>query len=269
MKTKRWIILISVAVLSTICMFDRAEANGTLTLKFQYVNSSGVAMPLSLAYVYLHAVSGSAPMEQYFSQADYIFGPSDSTGTITASVPAGSYYLRVTRRNTSQTPPNPLGPPLQGDYTWSQTNPITISNNATTNLGTQNSKFFGSSITIVGTVTNRNTGAPVSGIYVRAQTVPCILGDYTDYPNRCGPQKFAGVTPTDATGNYVLQLRNPGTYYLYASQCIGDRHQTYQANPCMGVENTTDPVIVQAGSSTTVNFPMNCYTLQGGVFVCD
>ncbi len=269
MKMKHGIILVSVVVLSTMLSCGRAEANGTLTLKFQYVNSSGVATPLSFAYVYLHNSSESAPMEQYFSAADYIFGPSDSTGSITASVPAGSYYVRITRRNTSAFPPNPLGPPLNGDYTWRQTAPITISNNVITNLGTQNSTFFGSSITISGTITNVATGAPVPGIYVRAQTVQCILGNYTDYPNRCGPQKFAAVTPTDANGNYTLQLRTPGTYYLYASQCIGDRHQTYQANPCMGIENTTDPVIVNAGASVTVNFPLYCYTLEGGVFVCE
>jgi hypothetical protein len=268
MKMKQGIILISAVALSTMLSFGRAEANGTLILTFQYVNNSGVATPLNYAYVYLHLASESAPMEQYLSAADYIFGPSDSTGKITASVPAGSYHVRITRRNTTTSPPNPLGPPLNGDYTWMQTVPITISNNITTNLGTQNSTFFGTSNTISGTVTNRATGAPVPGIYVRAQLVPCILGNYTDYPNRCGPQKFAALTPTDANGKYTLQLRAPGTYYLYASQCIGDRHQTYQANPCMGIENTTDPVTVNAGDSVTVNFPLYCYTLQGGVFVC-
>jgi hypothetical protein len=258
MKTKLWIILISVVVLSTMFVVGRAEANGTLTMKFQYVNSSGVATPLGYAYVYLHVISGSAPMEKYFSEADYIFGPSDSTGTITASVPAGSYYVRVTRRNTSQIPPNPLGPPLKGDYTWFQTIPLTITNNVTTNLGTLNSTFFGSSITISGQITNASTGAPLSGRYVRAQTVDCILGSATDYPNYCGPDKFAALAPTDANGNYTLQLRTPGTYYLYESSCIGNTYQDYSGNPCMGTNSNSNPVTVQAGAAVTVNFPLNC-----------
>jgi len=264
MKKKHWIILISVVVLSTMLSLGRAEANGTLTLKFQYVNSSGVAVPLYYAYVYLRSASESPPMEKYFSEPDYIMGPSDTTGTITTSVPAGSYYIRVTRRNTSAFPPNPLGPPLIGDYTWYQTQPITISNNVTTNLGTQTSTFFGSSITITGALTNAATGAPLPGRYVRAQSQPCIVGSSTVYPNYCGPDKFAALTPTDANGKYTLQLRTPGTYYLYESSCIGDSYQDYTGNPCMGTGNSLNPVTIQAGVSVTVNFPLNCRTDSTG-----
>ncbi len=264
MKMKSWIILISIVMLSTMFSLGRAEANGTLTMKFQYVGSSGVAVPLSYAYVYLHSASASPPMEKYFSQADYIFGPSDATGTITASVPAGSYYVRITRRNTSAMPPNPLGPPLSGDYTWMQTNPITISDNVTTNLGTKNSTFFGQTITISGTITNAATGSPLPGRYVRAQSQPCIVGSYSTYPNYCGPDKFAALTPTDANGKYTIQLRTPGTYYLYESSCIGDTYQDYTGNPCMGTGSSLNPVTIQAGASVTVNFPLNCRTDNTG-----
>jgi len=264
MKIKHWIILMSVVVLSTMLTIGRAEANGTLTLKFQYVNSSGVAVPLSWAYVYLHDASESPPMEKYFSEADYIFGPSDQTGTITASVPAGSYYVRITRRNTSAMPPNPLGPPLNGDYTWMQTNLITISNNVTTNLGTQTSTFFGQTISITGAITNAATGAPLPGRYVRAQTVPCIVGDADTNPNYCGPEKFAALTPTDANGKYTIQLRTPGTYYIYESSCIGDSYSYYTGNPCMGTGSTLNPVTIQAGASVTVNFPLSCWTDSTG-----
>ncbi len=263
MKRMRWIILISLVALSTILPLGRAEANGTLTLHFQYMNSSEVAVPLAYAYVYLHVSSESPPMEKYFSAADYIFGPSDATGLITASVPAGSYYVRVTRRNTSVMPPNPLGPPLSGDYTWMQATPITISNNATTNLGTLTSNYFGSTITITGTITNGATGAPLPGRYVRAQTEPCITGDDNGgNPNYCGPDKFAAVTPTSANGSYTIQLRTPGTYYVYESTCIGDTYQDYTGNPCMGTGS--NPVTVQAGASATVNFPLNCTTYSTG-----
>jgi hypothetical protein len=267
MKTKSWIAFISAIVLSSLFAFDRAEANGTLTLKFQYVNSSGVATPLSAAYVYLHIASAMPPMEKYFSEAEYIFGPSDSTGTITASVPAGSYYVRVTRRNTTGTP-NPLGPPQNGDYTWFDSASVTIINNATTSLGTLNSTFFGSAITIAGTVTNASTGAAMSGIYVRAQTVPCITGSSTTYPNYCGQEKYPALAPTDANGHYTIRLRTPGTYYLYESSCIGDTYQDYSGNPCMGTASTSSPVTVQAGASITVNFPLSCETI-GGNLVCN
>ncbi len=264
MKMKHWIILISVVVLSTVLSLGRAEANGTLTLKFQFVGSSGVAVPLSYAYVYLHSASAPPPMEKYFSQADYIFGPSDSNGSITASVPAGSYYVRITRRNTSVMPPNPLGPPLNGDYTWMQATPITISDNVTTDLGTKTSTFFGSTITITGTITNAASGAPLSGRYVRAQTEPCITGSYYSSPNYCGSEKFAALTPTDANGKYTIQLRTPGTYYLYESSCIGDTYSDYTGNPCMGTGSSSNPVTIQAGASITVNFPLNCRTDSTG-----
>ncbi len=265
---KRWTALISVVVLSTMFLLSRAKANGMLTLKFQYVDSNGVATPLSLAYVYLHDASALPPMEQYFSQADYIFGPSDSTGAITASVPAGSYYLRITRRNTTGTP-NTLGPPMKGDYTWFQAVPIIISNNLTTNLGTVNSTFFGSPITISGTITNSSTGAPLPGRYVRAQSQPCITGSYSTSPNYCGPDKFAALTPTDANGNYTLQLKTPGNSYLYQSSCIGNTYDYYTGNPCMGSDTGAgNPVTVQAGASITVNFRLNCSN-SGGTIVCN
>jgi hypothetical protein len=48
------------------------------------------------------------------------------------SVPDGSYYIQITRRNTAGL--DRFGPPEAG-YSWMQTAPITISNAAATDLG--------------------------------------------------------------------------------------------------------------------------------------
>ncbi|HUL00017.1 MAG TPA: hypothetical protein VLX29_04095 [Nitrospirota bacterium] len=113
-------------------------------------------------------------------------------------------------------------------------------------------------------ITNTATGAPLPGRYVWAQSQPNIVGSYSSNPNYCGPDKFAALTPTDANGKYTLQLRTPGTYYLYEFFCIVDSYQEYTGNPCMDTKNTTDPVLVSAGASVTVNFPLNCRTDSTG-----
>jgi hypothetical protein len=145
-----------------------------------------------------------------------------------------------------------LGPPETGDYSWFQTNTITISTNATTDLGTQYAWLYGMEITISGTVTT-NTGTPVAGRYIRAQTEPCVPPDEVNPPNFCGPVKLVSAQTTDAQGNYVLNIRLPGTYYFYESQCLGDQHRQYIGNPkCVG--RMSGPVTVQAGDAKNINF---------------
>jgi hypothetical protein len=228
-----------------------AEAAGTLNVTFKYLDNNGIEQPLKNAYVYLQNGSTIPPMEKFFKQPSYILGPSDSSGSISASAPEGTYYIRITRRNPESV--TPLGPPREGDYTWNQTDTITITTNATLNLGTKIATyFFTPPITISGTVKSPY-GVPLANRYVRAQPEPCIPADgYNGIPsNMCGRVKYIAKAVTDANGMYTLEMQDPGTYYMYAAPCLGDQHVQYQGNPCMGYSGGT--VTVQAIDNKTVN----------------
>jgi hypothetical protein len=230
---------------------DCLAGMGTLTVTFKYKDNNGIEQPLSGAYVYLQDASRNAPMETFFVNARYILGPSTLSGVITRSVPEGSYYIRITKRNPQSGNTNKLGPPETMDYTWSQTIPIAISANATTNLGTKYAGFFSSSITITGTITYYINGVPLAGRYVRAQTEPCYTDGYNDNVNRCGPYKFPAQQRTDANGQFTIKLRDPGTYYIYHSTCLSDVGYEYTGNPCMGSYGGT--VTVNSGETQTLN----------------
>jgi len=246
---KKWGTLFSLFVLIAVIAAGVAEGAGTLKLTFKYKNSAGVEQPLSYAYVYLRNAANEPPMEKFFSPADYISPPSGANGQFTLTVPEGNYYVRVTRRNPLAA--RPLGPPETGDYMWNQTKPITISANATTDLGTKYAWIFGSApIAISGTV-KTPSGVPLANRYVRLQTEQCIEGGPDNDPNYCGPEKHVAVQRTDASGNYTLFLRNPGTFYIYESPCLGDQHREYEGNPCEGVYGGSVTVIM--GDNKTVN----------------
>ncbi len=257
-EMKKWSVLISLLFLAAVLSAGLAEGAGTLTVTFKYRNSSGVEQPLAYAFVYLRNAAAEPPLEKYFSPADYIIGPTDSSGRITASVPEGDYYVRITRRYTLEGRTRPYGPPEPGDYTWNQAKPITISANTATSLGTIYAVLFGTSpITISGTVTTYG-GVPLANRYVRFQKVQCITADYSSQDpsqwrdsNRCGPDKHLGLQRTDANGSYSLVLRDPGTYYVYETACLGDQHQQYSGNPCLGAYGGT--VTVNVGDKKTVN----------------
>ena len=254
---KKWGTLFYLFVLIAFFVAGVAEGAGTLRLTFKYKNSTGVEQPLSYAYVYLRDRASGAPVEKFFSPPDFILGPTDSNGRVTASVPEGDYYIRVTRRNPLGTTARPLGPPENGDYTWNQAKIITISPNTTTDLGTKYAWLFGSApLTISGTVKNYS-GTPLSGRYVKATIVPCVEADgYLETPsNYCGPEKHIALQRTDANGNYTLFLREPGTFYIYESTCLGDQHQQYSGNPCIGWG--VGPVTVNLGENKVVNITGN------------
>jgi hypothetical protein len=231
-----------------------AEA-GTLSVTLKYVDNNGIEQPLPRAYVYLQDGSAKPPMEKVFRQAKYILGPSNSSGRISADVPEGTYYIRINRRNPLNA--SPLGPPRDGDYTWFQTDTITIGASGTVDLGTKiASYYFGTTITISGTVKNY-TGAPLANRYVRAQLEPCIPYSYNpeddtyQLSNMCGSVKYLAKSLTDSSGKYVIELRDPGTYYIYSAPCLGDQHREYSGNPCMGRHGAT--VTVSVGDNITAH----------------
>jgi hypothetical protein len=232
---------IAVLILSSLSV---AHGAGRLNVTFAYLDNNGIQNPLASAYVYLQDASVLPPMEKYFKQPSYIVGPSNAYGVISAEVPEGTYYIRITRRNPSSD--NRLGPPRDGDYSWYQTDTITITANATLDLGTKIAEYYYTTpITISGTVKDY-LGNPLPDRFVRAQPEPCIPADGYNYipSNYCGPIKYMAKARTDTNGNYTIELREPGTYYLYSTTCLGDRHNQYSGNPCMGYYGGT--ITVQA-----------------------
>ena len=244
----KWIALCSFIIVMTISSNSLAGGSGTLTVTFKYKDNSGFEQPLPSAYVYLHDASKKPPLEKFFVNTPYIFGPSSPSGWISASVPEGSYYIRITKRDPLSGNTNKLGPPEPTDYTWSQTTPITISANVTTNLGIIYADFL--PITVTGAITN-SSGVPVAGLYVRAQTEPCYTDGYNNNVNKCGPVKFLALQRTGADGRFTIKLRDPGTYYIYESSCLSDTGQQYTGNPCMGEYGGT--MTVNSGETKTLN----------------
>ncbi len=263
---KKWGTLLCLFVLMTVITVGISEGAGTLRLTFKYKNSAGVETPLDNAYVYLRARASGAPVEKFFSPASLILGPTDISGRLIANgVPEGDYYIRVTRRSTIGTTQRPLGPPENGDYTWNQAKLITISTNTVTDLGTKYAWFFGSApITISGTVKNWS-GTPLAGRLVRLQDGPCIEGNYagTDesqwvYQNYCSggsANKKMAALRTDANGNYTIFLREPGTFWIYETTCLGCTGSEYTGNPY--IRYGTGPVTVNMGDHITVNITGN------------
>ena len=211
MKKKLWVALISLCAILIMSSFGLAEA-ATGTLKYTFKSkdpATGVVTNLPYGFLYLRDASKPPPMEKYFSKADYINISSFGNGIYSdPNVPVGTWYIRITQRKAGGAATRPLGPPEEGDYTWSQTAPITIVAGQTLDLGTLYAVPFGSSpITITGTIKNQN-GVPVAGQYVRAQTEPCIADGYNNNINQCGPAKFLALKPTDANGKYTMQIKS-------------------------------------------------------------
>ncbi len=229
-----------------------AEANSILRFSFHYKDGSGVEKALPYAFVYLQDGTKDPPMEKYFTKALYRLWGSFGNGNYMVSIPAGTYYMRITQRNPL---PNGRlqdeGPPRPGDYTWKQVVPITIEDNMSYDLHTLYAELFGEmGVTVTGIVRNA-AGTPLSGRYVRAQTVQCYADGYNFNINQCGPDKYPAQKQTDAAGNYTLFLKDPGTYYLYVSTCLGDEHQEYTGNPCMG--SYGGAITVQSGDNKNFN----------------
>lgn len=263
MKTLRLAALILICAALTIFSAGLAEAaNGTLKVTFKYKDSAtGVEQNLNYGFIYLHDAARPAPMEKFFSKPDYILGgPASSiNGKLTVSVPAGTYYVRLVQRKSLGGTTRPYGPPETGDLSWFQTTPVTITAGVTLDLGTKYASPFGSTITITGTIKNAS-GTPLPGRYVRAQTVPCYDDGVNNNINQCGPVKIMAQQPTDVNGTYTLELRDPGTYYLYtyssrnttpgcggfcAPPIVGTGYPTYSAVP--------QPITVQTGDRLTAD----------------
>ena len=220
-----------------LCSGITEAANGTVRVTFKYRDGNGVEQPLPYAYLYLRLGTEGPPLEKYFKSADYIFGASDSLGRINASVPEGTYYIRLTRRGQLVGPLRPLGPPEAGDYTWTDYKKITVVANTVIDLGIKYAVPFAGPITITGAIKDSATGAPLAGRFVRAQAEPCIEADYSSWDpaewvdsNRCGEEIYLAQQQTDAQGKYTLLLKKPGTYYIVESRTLGDRHQQYSGN---------------------------------------
>ncbi|MDA8170602.1 MAG: hypothetical protein M0Z48_02085 [Nitrospiraceae bacterium] len=171
-----------------------------------YYNGS----PLQNAYMYLQNGAALPPLQQYYQKAAYIYGPSSSSGVISASVPAGTYYVMIIKRAGGS---SYMSPPLPGDYVWFNLGAITIGTN--TYLGTVNATVYGgsTSLTISGTVKGQS-GTVLAGWAVKATTSPCF--SIPRHTGSCPGPVYAAQALTDSNGNYTVKLQSAGTYYFYA-----------------------------------------------------
>ncbi len=200
-------------------LIKKFVASGALTATVLYNGQ-----PLQNAYAYLVPGNQMAPGRHYQS-AVHILGPSDANGNISADVIPGPYFVRITKRAGSA---SVYGPPYPGDYTWTASTPpiITVASNQTTNLGMVNTTIYGAPIKISGTVKGAS-GKVLPGWAVKAAAVPCESGNwaYAHSFNECGSKKYMAYT--DASGNYTINLKNAGTYYVYASPNLDFANTNY------------------------------------------
>lgn len=263
MKTMHLIsLLLIVGALSIVGLATPAAAgSGTLKGTFVYTDPvTKVEQGLYNGFIYLHNASKPPPMEKFQSKADYILGITLSSGTFSVSVPEGSYYVRILRRKTTApgASMSQYGPPVEGDYTWMQHRPITVTASKTLDLGkVQAVLYTASPVTITGTVKSAG-GVPLEGRYVRAQTEPCLAPvNCTDsgceqYGNQCGEVKFLALQTTDAAGKYTLFLPDPGTYYIYSSPCLMPGHNLSDSLRCE-YSAAPAPVTVKRGDKVSVD----------------
>ena len=281
------LVLPLLAVLLFLAGPKRAVANGTLTATFVY-NVGGTNQPLAGAYAYLHVYPQGAPiMEKYFRPADVINGPTDTNGNLSISVPAGQYRVMLMARaplTNGVGVSRQYGPPRYGDYVGVDAdNVVTITDGATTDLGTVDAQEFTAPITITGFANacawTENTatgyyycapGAALSNYFVFASPSPCqwVVHNKGHYSYICPNNvKYPAVAPTDSNGKYTVYLQNPGTYYLYVSQNPGQTGNRYFRGgnalaPCGPITSSTsaypggvvNPITVTAGGS----FSMDC-----------
>ena len=227
-NVKRIFIVLVMLALATVLFAGTAMANGTITATFIY-NGSGVNQPLAGAYVYLHAYPLGAPiMEKYFRKAQYILGPSDANGNISVSVPDGAYRIMLIRRaplSATPTQAQSYGPPRDGDYTWhlaGNSPSVTVTTDSAINLGTVYASIFSGPITISGRVMGAS-GKALAGWFVKATIVPCTgASQCPSCSNQCGSVRYPALFPTDSNGNYIVKLKNTGTYYVYACRGFGN-----------------------------------------------
>ena len=244
---KRLSAVLTVLMLILLPWAAVAQANGTLTARFIY-NGGGSDQPLANAYAYLKN-SSAKPRGRYYQMAQYMLGPTDANGNLSVSAPAGTYFVRLTRRAPLTAAPasgQMYGPPRPGDYTWGGTHSlITITDGSVVSLGTvyaniAGSAPFGAPITITGRVTKG--GVAQAGYFVYASQSLCAFGwqngcqggidadtngtvshwcQSSVVPSGCPGTKYLAQSRTDSNGNYTIIAGSPGTYYVFAQPFPG------------------------------------------------
>ncbi len=233
--------------IATVATTGSAQGTGIVTVTAKYIDN-GIEKPLENAYLYLHdSTRKPHPQQSVFNKPHYVLGPSDSSGKISQRVAAGTYVVRITKRNDTSTATD-VGAPQSRDYTWKPSTTITITANATTDLGTAYASLYSPSTVITGTVTLQ-TGELQAGRYIRAVDTPCLTVDGYIYDlQQCGSNKPAAVKRTDANGQFTLELKDPGTFYIYTSTCRG-------GEGCTG--EFAGSVTAQSGETKTLNIVTN------------
>jgi hypothetical protein len=154
-------------------------------------------------------------------------------------LPAGTYFARATSSagyvgESWNNIPGPLVAATAGT-------PITVTPPAaTTGIDFQLDRAGG----ISGTITAAGSGAPLSGVTVRA-----MLGDGTTR---------AGYAATDINGFYGITSLPPGSYFLTTSNRLGYRDEVYDDIGCSLCQVTAGQAVTVTGPATTegINFSL-------------
>jgi hypothetical protein len=259
MKANRWsfrVLLTVLALLATVGVSAAGYISGTIVYKDP---ATGAESPVTLAFLYLHSASQPPQMEKFYSVADQVMGNTTTIGTFNWQVPAGTYYIRITKRmNNTVASWRQYGPPEEGDLTWMQPTPIVVPDSGTVSLGKIYARVYSTSpVTITGKVKTA-AGAPLQARYVRAQTQPCLppvncVNGVCQQPgNQCGQDKFLALRRTAADGSYTLMLAQGGTYYIYTSTCLRPGHNENDGTRC-AYTAAPSPVTVNLGDKVTVD----------------
>ena len=232
-----------------------SSATGNVSLSFGKATISGkvvdaaTSQPIQGAAVYAKSRMDSAYPINY---ADTEL--TDASGNYSLVVPAGSYQISASKGNYLQEVYDGI---LCPDDCNATTGPaISVTNGQQVNSINFSLDLGGS---VSGTVTDKETGAPLQGIVVYI--------DGNAFSNSFDSQYSAS---TDANGNYTVNRLPPGTYYPYVKSKKGYAPQLYNNIPCSQCTDRTDgnPVFVAAGTTTTgIDFTLIKGSIVSGIVI--
>ncbi|HSP07445.1 MAG TPA: carboxypeptidase regulatory-like domain-containing protein, partial [Acidobacteriota bacterium] len=228
-------------------------ATGDVTLSFGKATITGTVIdsttsqPIQGASVY-----AKSKMDPTYGTSYAGYGSTDASGNYAIVVPGGSYQIVAEKTNYLQEVYDGI---LCGDGCNPTTGQAVTVSNGQQNNGINFSLELGGSVS--GTVTDKETGAPLQAVNV-----------YMDGVESAGGISSSKFATTDANGHYIVSRMAPGTYYPFIASAQGHEPQLYRDIPCTHCAKRTDgtPVYVAAGTSTTgIDFAVRKGTTVSGI----
>lgn len=227
-------------------------AAGAVSLSFGKATISGKVVDATTNQPIQNAsVEAKSRLDPSFENASAAGALTDANGNYTLNLPAGSYQIVSQRGSYLSEAYDGVD---CGDGCSRTTGPATTVTNGQ-NLTNINFSLDPAA-TVSGTVTDKETGAPLAGVMVYFEA--------NEFNGGLSGVKFA---TTDANGNYTGTNLPPRTYYPFISGLNGYAPQLYHDIPCTKCAGRTDgnPVFAAAGTNTTgIDFQMSKGTTVTG-----